>query len=144
MTYPRNDEFFVRYDYDFASEGGAVSAIALSANINGLEEGVIVKEVMCIVKTAMTSGGSPTITLGNTADPDGYMADIAALVGTAPAVVNSSQVAGDLIWDDTNDHGINYRVSSTANTQDLLMTVGTAALTAGKFEIYLRCSYDPS
>ena len=144
MTYPRNAESCLRYDYDFAVDGGAVGAISLSSNLNRLVEGLIVKEIMLVVKTAVTSGGTPTITLGNTADPDGYMADIFSFVGSAPAVVNSGSVAGDLIWDDTNDHAIHYRISSATNTQDLVLTVGTAALTAGKFEIYLKCQADVS
>lgn len=142
MGYPRNEEFFVKYDYDFAAQGGAVSTISLAADVNGLEENVIVKDVYVIVKTALTSGGSATVTLGNTADPDGYLADIFALAGTDNAVINSGAVAGALIWDDTNDHGIHYRVTSAANTQDLVLDIGTAALTAGKLEIYLRCGYN--
>lgn len=142
MGFPRNEEFWVKYDYDFAKQGGAVSAITLTADLNGLEENVIVKDVYVVAKTALTSGGSATVTLGNTADPDGYMADIFALVGADNAVVNAGAVAGALIWDDTNDHAVHYRVTSAANTQDVILTVGTAALTAGKLEIYFRCAYN--
>ena len=142
MGYPRNEDFKLEYDYDFSTQGGAVSSITLSSDVNALEEGVIVKRVMVVVKTAFTSGGTPTVTLGNTGDTDGYMADIYAL-GTAGNVINSGQVAGALIWDDTNDHEIWYPIDSTANNQNLVLTIGTAALTAGKLEIYLECSYDP-
>lgn len=142
MTYPRNEEFFLRYDYDFAVNGGAVGNIPLSSNINGLKEGVVVREAFVIVKTALASGGAPSVTLGNTADVDGYLADFYSLASSAPAVVNSSSVAGDLIWDDTNDHVIHYRIGSASNVQDLVLAIGTAALTAGKLEIYLRCGND--
>lgn len=142
MGYPRNEEFFVKYDYDFAEQGGAVSTISLAADVNGLEENVIVKEVMVMVKTGLASGGTPTVTLGNTGDADGYMADIWALAQTDNAIINSGSVAGALIWDDTNDHAIHYRIDSTANNQDLVLDIGTAALTAGKLEIYLRCGYN--
>lgn len=141
MSYPRNEDFFLKYDYDFAVDGGAVSSISLSPKINALAEGVIIKEVELRVIDAVTSGGTPTITLGNTGDVDGYMADVWALVQAAGAVVNGGEVAGDLIWDDTNDHSIFYRIDSTANNQDLILAVGTAALTAGKMEIILRCGY---
>lgn len=144
MGYPRNEDFKIKYDYDFASQGGAVSSISLSADVNALGEGVIVKRVMVVMKTAFTSAGTPTVTLGNTGDTDGYMADIYALgAASADAVINSGSVAGALIWDDTNDHEIWYRIDSTANNQDLVLTIGTAALTAGKMEIYLECAYDP-
>lgn len=142
MGYPRNEEFFVKYDYDFAKDGGAVSSIALNADVNGLEENVIVKDMFVIVKTALASGGTPTVTLGNTTDTDGYMADIWALAQADNAVINSGAVAGALIWDDTNDHAIHYRIDGTANNQNLVLAIGTAALTAGKMEIYLRCAYN--
>lgn len=142
MGYPRNEEFFVKYDYDFAKQGGAVSTISLTADVNGLEENVIVKDMFVIAKTALTSGGSATVTIGNTTDKDGYMADIFSLVGTDNAVVNAGAVSGALLWDDTNDHAIHYRINGTAANQDLVMDVGTAALTAGKLEIYLRCAYN--
>lgn len=144
MGYPRNEDFILKYDYDFSTQGGAVSSITLSSDVNSLGEGVIVKRLRVIMKTAFTSGGTPTVTIGNTGDTDGYMADIYALgAASADAVINSSAVAGALIWDDTNDHEIYYRIDSTANNQDLVITIGTAALTAGKFELYLECAYDP-
>lgn len=143
MGFPRNEDFKLKYDYDFSSQGGAVSSITLSSDINAIEEGVIVKRVMVVTKTALASAGSPTVTLGNTGDTDGYMADFYALAGAADAVINSGEVAGALIWDDTNDHEIWYPVDSTANNQNLVLTIGTAALTAGKLEIYLECAYNP-
>lgn len=142
MGYPINEEFIIKYDYDFAKDGGAISSIPLRADVNALGEGVIVKEVMLVVQTALTSGGTPTVTLGNTTDVDGYMADIWALAEAADnAVINSGAVAGALIWDDANDHAIHYRIDGTAANQNLLLTVGTAALTAGKIEVYLKCAY---
>lgn len=143
MGYPRNEDFKVKYDYDFSVSGGAVSSITLSSDINSLGEGVIVKRVMVVTKTALASAGSPTVTLGNTGDTDGYLADFYALANAAGAVINSSEVAGALIWDDTNDHEVWYPIDSTANNQNLVLTIGTAALTAGKLEIYLECAYDP-
>jgi hypothetical protein len=141
MTYPRNEEFALRYDYDFSKDGGAVSAITLNPNINAIEEGFILRRVRIVVKTGLTSGGAATLTLGNTTDPDGYMADFFSLVGSDNLVVNSEAVGGALIWDDTNDHMIEYAIDSTAANQDLLLTVGTAALTAGVMEIYLYGAY---
>lgn len=140
MTYPANDKFIIKYTYDFARDGGAVSTISLTADINALEENIVIEEVQVQVKTALASGGSPTVTLGNTTDADGYLADFYALAGTANAVINSGSVAGDLIYDDVNDHRIHYRIDSTAANQDLVLDIGTAALTAGKMEILLTCS----
>lgn len=143
MGYPRNEDFLVKYDYDFSEDGGAVGAITLNADVNSLGQGVIVKRLRIITKTALASAGSPTVTLGNTTDPDGYFVDFYALANAAGNVINSSAVAGALIWDDTNDHEIYYSIDSTAANQNLLLTIGTAALTAGKLEIYLECGFDP-
>lgn len=142
MGYEKNKDMVLKYVYDFSKQGGAVSAITLNADINGLKEGLIVRGISVAAEEALTSGGSATVTFGNTADPDGYLADVFAELGTAGASVREGEVAGALIWDDTNDHSLEYSVTSAVNTQDLLMTVGTAALTGGKLVVYLRC-YNP-
>jgi len=142
MGYPKNEEQELLYEYDFAKDGGEVGAISLRSIVNGLKEGFIVREIEVRTKVAVTSGGSATLTLGNTSDPDGYLADFASSVGTVGDVVNSGSVAGALIWDDTNDHAVHYRIGSAANVQDLVLTIGTAALTAGKLEILVKGSGD--
>jgi len=139
MTLPKNKLTLLKYTYDFAVSGGAVSSITLTSNFGSIVEGMIIKRAYILVDTALASAGSPTLTIGNTGDKDGYFADIVALAGAANAVINSGSVAGALLWDDTNDHEIYYRVDSTANNQDLVVTIGTAALTAGKLDIYLEC-----
>ncbi len=131
------------YQYDFAVDGGLVSTIVLSpataeGKLSALAEGFVITNWSLHVEAAITSGGTPTMTLGPTADVDGYAADVFALVGTDNLMVNRGAVAGALVWDDTNDHEIHARVSSVANTQDLLLTVGTAAITAGSFKFYLH------
>ena len=86
------------------------------------------------VETALASGGSASVTLGN-ADADGFMADFFALAGSNNAVIRLGEVAGALVWDDTNDHLLCYRVNADT---DLKLTVGTAALTAGKLQVYVE------
>jgi hypothetical protein len=142
MGYPKNEEQELLFEYDFAKDGGAVGNISLRPLVNGLKEGCIVRGLEVRTKTALASGGSPTLTLGNTSDADGYMADFYSLASSADSVVNSSAVAGALVWDDTNDHPIHYRIGSAANVQDLVIAVGTAALTAGKLEVLVKFSSD--
>jgi len=141
MGYPKNEVQELFYEYDFAKDGGAVSVISLRPKINPIKEGMIIRGVEVRVKTALASGGSATVTLGNTTDADGYLADFFSL-GSLNAVINSGSVAGALLWDDTNDHPIHYRVDATAANQDLVLEVGTAALTAGKLEVMLQVSSD--
>jgi len=131
--------------YDFAKDGGAVGTISMKAvDPNGdlFEEGLIIQDLMIMVETAVTSGGTPTITFGNSSDTDGFLADVFALVGAANAVVRIGQVDGALLWDTTADAAKGFRVSSAANTQDVVMVIGTAALTAGKIRIIVQ-GYKP-
>lgn len=128
------------FDYDFARDGGAVGQINLTARpSDALQEGMLVKELRILAKTALDSGGSPTVTFGPEVDPDGYLADAYSTLSSGDgAVIRSGEVAGALLWDDTNDHEINYRIGSAANTQNIQMDIGTAALTAGKLEVHVE------
>jgi hypothetical protein len=128
------------YEYDFATDGGAVGTIALrSLNVSGISAGCVVEDVHALIQTAFTSGGSATVTLGNSVDADGYMVNIFSLA-SANAALKSGQVAGALLWDDTNDAELNYYVPSAAAAIPKIV-VGTAALTAGKakFIFLVRC-----
>lgn len=138
MGYEPNKEHEFVYEYDFAVDGGAVGAIALrNLGVNGLTSGLVIEDLQVYVETALTSGGSASVTVGNAGDTDGYMVDIFALA-SLNAVLRAGEVAGALLWDDTNDHQISYRISSTANAAPSI-TVGTAALTAGKMRFVFKC-----
>jgi hypothetical protein len=137
MGFQKGKELDFVYEYDFAVSGGAVSSINLvNEGMNNLESGLIITDFTVVVETALTSGGSPTITLGNVGDTDGYMIDFYA-AASAGAVLNRGDRAGALVWDDTNDHPIHYKIDSTANAAPSI-TVATAALTAGKFKVYFK------
>ena len=138
MSLGAGQKHLLRYTYDFSRDGGGTGAISLVADANSVGDNFIVTDVFVHVEIALTSGGSATITLGNTTDPDGYLADFFALAGSNGASIRAGEVAGALIWDDTNDHKLAYNVGSTAANQNLIATVGTAALTAGKFSVYLE------
>lgn len=140
MGYAKGQLIRKEFTWNYAVDGGAVSTITLGADDFGgdtLPEGFVVTKVGADVLTAVTSAGTPTVVLGNTGDPDGYMADIWAEI-QAVGAVRSGEVAGALIWDDTNDHEIDYYVNGTANNQNLILTIGTAALTAGKIRFFVE------
>lgn len=136
MGYPKNEQQELLYEYDFEKDGGAISQISLRSLVNGFREGTIVRGIEVRVKTAITSGGTPTVTLGNTSDPNGYMTDIFA-VASLDAVLDQEQYAGALL-----PVADVYRIGSAANVQDLVLDIGTAALTAGKLEILIKMSSD--
>ncbi len=139
MTIRKNEFLKKEYLYDYSVDGGATGAITMRAtdpNGNGLPEGFIVSKAVAIVETAITPTGA-SVTFGNSGTAAGYMADIVAGYN-AGGVVRSGEVAGSLLFDDTNDHEIDYKVSSVANTQDVVMTIGTSALTAGKIRFIVE------
>lgn len=140
MGYKKGERIRKEFTWSFSVDGGSVGTITLGADDFGgdtFPEGFVVEKVGADVLTAVTSGGTPTVTLGNTGDPDGYMADIWAEI-QAVGAVRSGEVAGALVWDDTNDHEIDYYINSTANNQNLVMVIGTAALTAGKIRFWVE------
>jgi hypothetical protein len=132
-------EHLFEYEYDFSVDGGAVSSIALRPLPSNakLAEGDVVVGFYAKVETAFTSGGSATVTLGNTADTDGYSVDFFS-AASANAILTPGVLDGALLWDSTADALKGYYVTSASNTQNLSITVGTAALTAGKLRVYLR------
>lgn len=122
------------YVYDFAVDGGAVGAINLHAKAGKgvLPVGAIIKAVTAKVVTAFTSGGSATLVWGNGDDADGYSgATIAVASLTDNALFNGWDNGAALLWDDTNDHQIPVNVADAADGQ-FIVTIGTAAMTAGK------------
>ena len=139
--YPKKEKLVKEFLYDFSVQAGATGDIALNGcDPNGdlLPEGFIIEKVSVKTDTAFASTGSPTLTVGNSSDRDGFMADIYAAASAANSVVNGGSVAGALIFDDTNDHLIDYRVSSNANSQDVSISIGTAPVTAGKLRVIIE------
>lgn len=141
MGYQKGKPLDFVYEYDFSVSGGAATDIVLvNKGINALEAGLVITDMFIKVETALTSGGSATVTAGDAGDRDGYFVDFFA-DASANAVINRGDRAGALIWDDTNDHPIYYRIASAANAIPSI-SVGTAALTAGKFKLYIQ-AYKP-
>ena len=105
-----------RYTYNFADDGGGTGAIDLSAKANAgtLPDNALVLSVRAMVTTAFTSGGSATLTWGNTTDPDGYSGSAIAVASlTADAVFNGWDNGAALLWDDTNDHQIDFLANAS-------------------------------
>lgn len=112
--------------YDFATHGGAVSAISLGS----LPVGAVPVRAIAIVETPVTSDGSATVQLGNTTDDDQLIAS---------AAKTTVDVAGKVIGGDANA----FRQILVANDQPVAIKIGTAALTAGKLRFVVEF-YMPS
>lgn len=136
--YKKNEKLMKEFVYDFSVLGGATGTINLTSvdpNSDLLPEGFVIDSISVHTSTAITSGGTPTITIGNGADADGYFVDVFASASAANSSFGLGQLAGALVWDDTNDVAKKYRITSSSTTQDVSIVVGTAAITAGKFSV---------
>ena len=129
-----------KYVYDFDVDGGATGAIDLSAKANAapLPDNAIVESVVAFVETAIV-GTSSTLAWGNTTDADGYSGTaIAEATLVADYVANGWDNGAALLWDDTNDHQISYRLSSAALAVPTI-TIATEDLTQGKAHFIFKC-----
>jgi hypothetical protein len=112
--------------YDFAVDGGAVSTITLRSNDGTLPVGAVVMGGYVKVTTGITSGGAGTGALQ---------------VEAANDTVNGTAVSG-APWSTAGQKSVipaftgATSVETTAARQPKLV-IGTAALTAGKFDLVL-------
>lgn len=114
----------LEYKYDFSVHGGAIGAISLG----NLPDDFIVTEMYVVIDTTITSGGTPTIVIGEdgAGDADGYFADF---FGTPTAGV-ALKGGGALISDG---------VHIVASAKDgIAVTIGTATLLTGVFRVIVR------
>lgn len=120
----RNALNYSKYTYDFSVDGGAVSAIDLSAKAGAepLPLGAVIQDIAILVKTTCTSGGAATVSVGNSASATAYSAATAVASLTAGALVTAAGVPN---------------VINAANEQDLKVDIAVAALTAGKIEVHV-------
>lgn len=123
---------WARAYYDFATDGGAVGAINLRGD--KLPSGARVLSTYIDVATAVTSGGSATVSLGTEAATD---VRAAATLATAPKLDTVASPLG----------AITRATAATKLTADrhVVATVAVAALTAGRFSVLVEyIELDPS
>jgi len=105
--------------YDFAVDGGAASTITPAINATIPKHAVIVR-CYTVTLTAMTSGGSATIALA---------------VGGVTLHGTIAFDNGDFDDEDVTEHAV---LDKTTSSGQITNTIATAALTAGKLEIYVE------
>lgn len=122
-----------RATYSFAVHGGAIGAITIGLNAAGaaapvtIPAGAVIMDGLIVVDAAgaVTSAGLATVAVGVVAAND-------ILAATAKAsIVNSAKL-------DVIPVGTAATVVSVASGSAITITVATAALTAGKFDVFLR------
>lgn len=118
--YMQHVDGMYRYDYDFTRDGGAVGDNALGLVIP--DKTILVGRGYINVTTPFTSGGSATVALKIQSSAD---------LKSATAIASFTGLM-DLELDGVASNGIVLTADRT-----LIVTVGTAALTAGACTIYL-------
>lgn len=108
-------------EYDFAGDAGAVGAL----DIFQAKSAMVIHSCVAKVKTAATSGGAATVSLGVSGDAAGLMAATAVASLTAGAAIDSASF------------GSSYKLADEAVVQ---MSIATAALTAGKIVFHFEVS----
>jgi hypothetical protein len=113
-------------EYDFAVDGGAVSTITLRSNDGEIPNGAVVLSGYLKVRTALTSSGSAT----------------GALQAEAANDIVSQAAYSGAPWSSTGRKSIipvftGATTVETTAARNPAFLIGTAALTAGKFELVL-------
>jgi hypothetical protein len=139
MGFPKLKELEFVYEYDFAVDGGSIGAKTLRClNVVPMEAGLVIEEVQAFVETAFSGPSNPTCVLGISGTTSGFMADFYAIASVVNTPIRNGEVAGSLVWDDSNDHEVSYRIPNAASAVPL-MTIGVHALTAGKAKFVFKC-----
>lgn len=112
-------------NYDFATDGGATGDIALRGE--AVPSGAIITDALLLVDTIPTSGGAATIAVKVEGAAD---IQAAAAISGAPWSTTGAKRASAVT-------ATSATVVTTASRQPTI-TVGTAALTAGKLKVILK------
>lgn len=131
MGYPKNHEITLTGTYDFAVNSGAIGVYQLVT----VPAGFRVLDIWYAIDTALTSGGTPAVTIGDGTDDDGYFANFQASMGVTGFKGGDDDEKGALAWDDTND-AAQHKLYAVEDTVDF--KVATAALTAGKLRVFVK------
>lgn len=116
----------LRCTYDFAVQGGAVGTVDLvdpDGNDATLPDNAIITRVFIDEVTNVTSGGAATIAIGANTTTD--------LLGATAIASFTGIIAG------VPDDAVGNMVKLTAD-RTLTATIATAAVTAGKLEIFVE------
>lgn len=113
-----NESSYVRVTYDFEADGGATGAL----DVLEAEGELIVKSYHAVVKTAVSTSGSPTLMVGiSGGDTDAVMT---TTIGAAANLDTAGKVVGEA----------STMPIRLADGGKLIQTIGTAAYTQGKIE----------
>lgn len=115
---------YARALYEFAVDGGAVGDITLRGD--SLPSGAVILDSWLHVDTALTSGGAATV----------------AIKTEGAADINAADAISGAPWSTTGAKRADFTATTapikTTAARSIVATVGTAALTAGKFSVIIE------
>jgi hypothetical protein len=115
---------YARGLYEFALDGGAVGDITLRGD--SLPSGAVILDAWLHVDTALTSGGAATV----------------AIKTEGAADINAADAISGAPWSTTGAKRADFTATTapikTTAARNIVATVGTAALTAGKFSVIIE------
>lgn len=111
--------------YDFATDGGAVGDIALRGS-PVIPSGAVIVNALIYVDTVLTSGGAATV----------------AIKTEGAADINAADAISGAPWSTTGPKRGDFTATTapilTTAARTITATVATAALTAGKFSVFVE------
>lgn len=117
-----NEVGFAKLTYDFANDGGATSDTYV---IGTAGRKIAIMDAMVHVETACTSGGSATVSIGvSGGDVDAFLDTTSGAVANLVDDFCEKETAGQKIV--------------IADDGKIELVIGTAALTAGKINLYVK------
>lgn len=140
-----NASELIRVRYDFANDAGAQGAY----DVLVADGALIVKDFYAVVKTTCTGTGA-TVKVGPTGDDSRFVTTTAGAVAnlTANAVLRAVPVVAISLSEgtpNTETHTVTPRVPwRLADGEKVLMTIGTADLTAGAIEFVMEVQRVPN
>lgn len=120
MSLLKGEKMLMAFEYDFAKDGGAIGEIALRPAAGNFPEGARIINAYAVAEELVTSSGTPTMEFGINGATGRYIGDSFTELSAAPRLKQNA-------------------VSELATASDVpVMTVASAALTAGKVKLYLE------
>lgn len=113
------EKMLMRFEYDFAKQGGAIGVIELPQVANNMPEGAKILNAIAVAEEALVGPGA-AVTFGIASDSDRYLADSFAKLSSGELVSKGSLELNALATDVP------------------VMEIAGAALTAGKVAFYLE------
>ncbi len=118
---------YAKVTYDFAVQTGAIGTYTIGNNVIPADSVIDINNAIIVTKTALTSGGSAQVAVGLDGDDDAIDGFRNFNFSPYNAVNATTKV----------NSTVNNGAAFIGSSADITFTISTAALTAGKVDIYV-------